>query len=166
MDKKKELLIKLTELSEQIRHSKRDHSKHNHKEKHVKQLSDECSKTHRGGKGRGKNKLSFTAKRTICILLQEESINQRSISKMLGVSAQTVSEMIKNLESKELILKTQGEINNENIISLSEKGKVAALEASKRMDERATMLFENISDEELDTLYNILDKISQNNLGD
>ncbi len=157
MDTKIELLMKLTELSEQIRHSKKHRRKHDH---------CDLSSDKNGRDKKVKHKLSFTAKRTICILLEQESINQRSISKMLGVSAQTVSEMIKNLEAKEIIVKSQGEVNNENIITLSEKGKALAVESSKRMTERAGRIFNGLSDEEVMYLKDILVKISENNLND
>ncbi len=168
MNTKIELLIKLTELSEQIRHSKKHHHK-NEDESCCKErrkcenhyIENKGEKKH---KSNSKNKLSFTAKRTICILLEEESINQRNISKMLGVSAQTVSEMIKTLEYKEIIIKSQGELNNENIITLTEYGKKAALETSKRISERADKTFDGLSNEEIQTLSDILNKISHNNL--
>ncbi len=168
MNTKIELLIKLTELSEQIRHSKKHSHRHEDKDcnKTKRHHSHDCGceKSDKSDRGRGRNKLSFTAKRTLCILLEEESINQRSISKMLGVSAQTVSEMIKNLENKEIIVKTQGEINNENFISLTESGKETALETSKRITERADKTFSGLTQEEIKVLGVILDKIGQNNL--
>ncbi len=156
MNRKIELLIKLTELSEQIRHSKKNHSDKNH------HADIESALTVKHKHHRPPNKLSFTAKRTICILLDEQSINQRSISKRLGVSAQTVSEMIKNLEAKELIIKAQGELNNENIITLTDKGKEIATETNKRIAYTADRVFIGLSSEEIDTLGNILKKISEN----
>ncbi len=156
MNNKLELLMKLTELSEQIKYSKK------HRHKHINSIA--CDKGIKSEKH--KNRLSFTAKRMICILLEEESINQRSISKMLGVSAQTVSEMIKNLEAKDLITKSQGEINNENMIALTEHGKETALETRKSIAKRADKTFNGLSKEEIQTLSELLDKISRNNLGE
>ncbi len=157
------LLIKMTELSERIRHGKKKHGSKDDIKHRVHSDSEQTANDRHHG---ANDKLSFTAKRTISILLDEESINQRSISKRLRVSAQTVSEMVKTLEAKEIIVKSQGELNNENIIALTEKGKEIAFEVNKRIADEADRIFAGLSAEEIEFFDKILTKISESNLSD
>lgn len=103
-----------------------------------------------------------SSKKLLCILLQEGNLNQRNIANMMNVTAQAVSEMIKKLEAKELITKENGEINNENIISLTEKGREIAEHIDKQTKEYAEKLFRDFTDEECQILHDLMEKLYKN----
>ncbi|MFI3171036.1 MAG: winged helix-turn-helix transcriptional regulator [Eubacteriales bacterium] len=103
-----------------------------------------------------------SARKLLCVLLREGSLNQRNIANMTNVTAQAVSEIIKKLEQKELIQKGNGEINNENIISLTEKGVEIANEIETQTQKYAEELFAGFTEEEMENLHNLMDKLYEN----
>ncbi len=103
-----------------------------------------------------------SARKLLCVLLREGSLNQRNIANMTNVTAQAVSEMIKKLEHKELIQKESGEINNENIISLTEKGMEIANKLEAQAQEYAEKLFAGFTEEEMKSLHNLIEKLYEN----
>lgn len=104
-------------------------------------------------------KLSPTSKNVLILLLSLGSMNQRTIAKSVDVSSQAVSETIKKLEQNECITKSLGAVNNENIISLTSKGTELAKTLKGRLEKHANYVFENFSDSDLQTLFELLDKI-------
>lgn len=92
-------------------------------------------------------------------LLENGSLNQRSIAKLMNISSQAVSEAIKKLEFNELIIKENGTHNNEKIITLTEIGIIFAKELDKGLKGHSRKVFENFSDEECELLSMLLDKI-------
>ncbi len=151
------LLHKLLNLAGEIQFSG-DKARAEHKKNKKYHKSDEHKGEHKAKKH---HKMSPVTKNILLWLIDEESLNQRSLAKRCKVTGQAVSESLKKMEEKELILRTQGEINNENIITLTEKGKVKALELRKKMQEKANKLFEDFSETELDTLLNLLEKLQE-----
>lgn len=109
-----------------------------------------------------RNKMSPVTQNILQLLLKEKSLNQSNIAKMINVTSQAVSETIKKLEKRELIIKTQGELNNEKIISLTEKGVEHAENLEQKLIQKANGLFENFSENELETLYDLIEKIKIN----
>lgn len=118
---------------------------------------EECG--HRPPRG---GKMHQSGGKLLHILLREGKLNQRSIASMMNVSAQAVSDLVKKMEHRELICKESGEINNENMISLTEKGREIAQEVESEMKEYAEKLFADFSEEELATLQNIMEKLEKN----
>ncbi len=104
-------------------------------------------------------KFSPTSKNILVLLLAEESMNQRNIAKSLDVSSQAVSETLKKLEQNECIVKIAGAQNNENIVKLTEKGVEIANKFKERVKKHAESVFEDLSDEELQTFYDLLCKM-------
>lgn len=104
-------------------------------------------------------RLSLNSKNTLRILNETENINQRNLAKQLNITAQAMSEIIKNLEQAEFIEKRNNKINNENIISITEKGK----EKAKSFNEWITVVydkvFSNLTEKEKDLLFELLNKI-------
>ncbi|MFI3206570.1 MAG: MarR family transcriptional regulator [Clostridia bacterium] len=143
---KKQLLMELLSIN----HSINPHKKYGHHKE-------------RGEKKIGKEDLRIppSAKNILLVLLEEKNINQRTISKRMSITAQGVSDVIKKLENKELIVREKGEVYNENIISLTEKGMALA----KKIDEQTTAcsekLFENLSDEDLKKFEELLSKLNK-----
>ncbi|MFI3249593.1 MAG: MarR family transcriptional regulator [Eubacteriales bacterium] len=106
--------------------------------------------------------MSPVAQNTLCLLLKEGSMNQRTIAKNSNVTGQAVSEVVKKLEARELIVREQGELNNENIISLTEKGREKAMELQKKISITAKGLLQDFSIEEQIQLFSLLEKIEKN----
>ncbi|MFI3326700.1 MAG: winged helix-turn-helix transcriptional regulator [Clostridia bacterium] len=143
---KKQLLMELLSVTHSINpHKKHGHHKENGEKKPEK---DEL-------------RMQPSAKNVLLILLEEKNINQRTISKRLNITAQGVSDVIKKLENKELIVREKGEVYNENIITLTEKG----MSVAKKLDEQSTAssqkLFENFSDDDLKKFEELLAKINK-----
>lgn len=105
------------------------------------------------------SRISQSGRSILCLLLQEEGINQRTISKHLNITAQAVSGTIKILECKGLIVKKSGDINNENIISLTDEGKKFALEFDKRIQASAEKVLKDFTEEELLIFYKLVNKM-------
>ncbi len=120
------------------------------------------------GKRREKEKRGHrihpSAKRLLCILLHEESINQRNIANRINLTPQAVSEILKKLEGRELIRKQDGEINNENIVYLTEKGDEIAKGIEVEMQKYAEQIFLDFTEEELQELEHLLDKLYANRI--
>lgn len=149
------ILMKLIGITEEVRHRQRGkHEKTRGTLDHTSE-STENRKNHR-------NKMSPVAQNTLCLLLKEGSMNQRTIAKNSNVTGQAVSEVVKKLEARELIVREQGELNNENIISLTEKGREKAMELQKKISITAKGLLQDFSIEEQIQLFSLLEKIEKN----
>lgn len=160
---KKIALMELLETVDSIRHDEKGRGKHGKQkrgEASEKQQRKEHDENH--SEKKHKNKMSLPAQNTLCLLLKEGSLNQRSIAKQVHVTGQAISELMKKLELREWVLRTHGEQNNENIITLTEKGaeKARALEAKR--EKTAEQLFHNFTEEEIKSLHYLLGKISRN----
>lgn len=104
-------------------------------------------------------RLPESAKSILCFLLQKDSINQRTIAKSLNISAQAVSEAMKKLEEKGYIIKINGEINNENLIMLTEPGKTLAMKFDYHIKLQAEDALAQFTIEEIEELYRLMEKI-------
>lgn len=104
-------------------------------------------------------KLSYSTKNLLRLLLTEESINQRTIAKIMSISSQAVSENIKKLEQLSLVEKIYGTQNNENIVSLTSTGRKIAINLDIGLKKHAEATFSALSDEEMETLNLLLNKI-------
>lgn len=104
-------------------------------------------------------KIPHSGKNLLRVLLKNGSLNQRSIAKLMEISSQAVSESVKKLEQNELIIKTCGQQNNENIIELTEKGREIAIKLDKGIKKHAESLFAKLTEEETEQFYQILKKL-------
>ncbi|MFI3253988.1 MAG: MarR family transcriptional regulator [Eubacteriales bacterium] len=147
------ILMKLLSITEEVRHKERDKSKKSSKTK--KESAEKVEKKNR-------HKFSPVAQNTLCLLLKEGAMNQRTIAKNNKVSGQAVSDVMKKLEARELITREQGELNNENIISLTEKGKEKAIELQEKLARKAEQLLKDFSLEQRQQLFSYLEKIEKN----
>lgn len=116
----------------------------------------------RGNKEHCCKGMSPIARDVLCLLLKEGNLNQRTIAKIMKVTGQAVSELMKKLECKELITRKQGEWNNENIISLTPKGLETATQLQDKIQEMAECRFTNFTEEEMNNLFALLEKIENN----
>lgn len=157
--KKETLLLKLFHTVGDIRNDpqfkgEKSHGKYHHREKEKDSSPPDEEKTKKR-----REKLSPLAQSTLCLLRDEGSMNQRAIAKANQVTGQAVSDLMKKLEGKELISRKQGNINNETIISLTEKGEAKADEVKLRLLALAEKYFTNFSEEEMSTLFLLLEKM-------
>lgn len=106
------------------------------------------------------SKLSRSSRDLLGYLLINECRNQRNIAKHLNVSSQAVSEMIKKLIKLDLVVSKVGIINNEKLITLTALGVLVAKELDYRVRQDAIELFKNFSDDEVDCLFRLLNKIT------
>lgn len=105
------------------------------------------------------SKISNSARDILCFLLNNGSMNQRSLAKHMNISSQAVSETIKKLQKKELVEKIYGSQNNENIIRLTTIGEDIAKRLDFTIKDHANAVLGNLTDEECEQLFNLLIKI-------
>lgn len=133
---KKQLLIKLHDISEIL--------------KRKKEMMHHC------------DNLSHTSKKIIGMLQENNNLNQRSIAKSINYSPQIVCRNINKLEEFGLIKKSTGLANNENIILLTEKGKNYAADLDEVLASDAENIFKDLTDQEVEKLDEVLNKILNN----
>ena len=142
---KQELILKFFEVNEFIR--------------------DELKKQKGNSKNKDKTKkdkkLSLNSKNTLRILMQSENINQRSLAKELNITAQAMSEIVKNLEQAEFIEKKNNKINNENIIYITQKGREKAEAFNEWISIVSDKVFLNLTEEEKIRFLEMLEKIKK-----
>lgn len=163
---KQDLLMELLKTTGDIRRVGDNIYKKDKNKKHEDSYKEQKEKEHRkkyenSYKEKGHRKIFNFSQSLMCLLLKEGRLNQRTIAKSLNISSQAVSEMVKKLEVKEFIIKEQGDMNNENIISLTEKGKEKAEEDKKNIEELSDKIFGLFSEEDLESFYNMLEKIKK-----
>lgn len=106
-----------------------------------------------------KMNLPHSARKILHVLYLRGNLNQRTIAGRMNVSSQAVSEVISKLELNGLVSKSIGAQNNENIISITEKGKDLALKHDIYIRANADRVFTNFTDDEVDTFYELLSKM-------
>ena len=100
-------------------------------------------------------------KRVLIILWETKGMTQRALTERLGIQPGSVSEVIGKLEASGLILRTPSEIDRRTTdIRLTEAGEVLAQDAYIHRKKRHQQMFDALSDEEKDTLLQLLQKIN------
>lgn len=94
-----------------------------------------------------------------------ENIYQQKLSEILMKDKSNTTRIIKVLEAKGLINRVAGNLNNRLVykLTITEKGKKLADANMPKIKKMITDIFENITDEELDTLHSLSKKF-QNDL--
>ncbi|MFI3115624.1 MAG: MarR family transcriptional regulator [Clostridia bacterium] len=145
---KYELLMTMTEIVGRVH---RNSSKNKRKK--------ECCERNKGEfkekTGKSLKNMSPLAESTLCLLLREGAMNQSAIARHMYVSSQAISELMKRLETRELIIRVSGEYNNSNIIRLTKLGEDTARAYEKKSNEVAEKLFGNFTEEEI-VIFNLL----------
>lgn len=103
-----------------------------------------------------------SARGVLRLLLQEEHVNQRSLAKALQITAPAVSDAVKKLEQRGMLRRTHGELNNEYILTLTDEGRTVAQQLDEKVRCHAETLFDGFTQEELDTLHALLEKMYHN----
>ena len=99
----------------------------------------------------------------LAIIAANKSICQKDIAKKLEISSAAVAVTLNKLENAELIARVQSfEDARMNHITITDKG-AALLKSTKQMFEvMDENFFKDITDEELQTMIDILTKVSEN----
>lgn len=134
------------------------HEKHEKSDKHDMLEKHEKHEKHR----RHKSKMSPVSRNVLTLLLKEDNVNQRTLAQNCRVSGQAISDSIKKLEEHELIVKAQGEVNNENLISLTQRGREKAEHLQNKMQRLASDLFDGFTQDELESFTNLVEKLENN----
>ena len=94
-----------------------------------------------------------------------EDIYQQKLSEILMKDKSNTTRIIKVLEAKGLINREAGNLNNRLVykLTITDKGKKLADDNMPKIKKMITDIFENITDEELDTLHSLSKKF-QNDL--
>ncbi len=103
--------------------------------------------------------ISPSGRNILCHLLVNDNLNQRAISKKMNLSAQAISENLKKLERSGYIIRTDGTQNNENMIRFTLEGEKMAMKLDKKIRSHAKEVFKEMSEEEIEKLYYLLDKM-------
>lgn len=157
---KRSALVDFLRISESIRMGKHHRGKKHHKgDIDCKGKHNDCGNN---GEKFHRRRMSVTSENVLCLLLKEGSLNQRNIAKTMNISAQAISEMIKKLLENELINKESGELNNENIITLTEKGTKLANKIDKKMSVVAESIFDDFTQDDMDKFICFIEKIRKN----
>ena len=104
-------------------------------------------------------RLPHSAKKLLTMLYDHEVLNQRTIAKKMNISSQAVSELVKKLIQKELIIKESGLQKNENLISLTPLGKKVAIKLNELIVNHAEMVLKELEDDEVEKLHELLNKL-------
>lgn len=109
----------------------------------------------------GMRKRPMTRERILVILAQyPDGVHQKDIMGQAGISPSSLSELIDKLESDGYVeRKTDPADKRATLLFLTEKGKARASEVEDEQNEAYQNLFKNLTDDEKQTLSDLLDKI-------
>jgi len=98
--------------------------------------------------------------RLLSIIAESQPIGQKDLVEKLDIRPSSLSELLKKLEAKKLVVRTADENDKRNmLVSLTEEGKTAAQEASRRIDDISGKIFGVLSPEEQEQLNALLEKL-------
>ncbi len=96
------------------------------------------------------------------VLTMREGMTQAEIAVVLDMRQQSVSEALEKLEQNGYIRREQSKENRRKaLIYVTEEGRAVQKELKDRRDQIADAYFSCLSDQEKDTLYIILSKLSE-----
>ena len=99
----------------------------------------------------------------LMFLGRNENSNQEAIAKYFLIDKGAVAKTLAKLEEKGLVERLVNPQNHrEKVISLSEKGKEHLKEMKEVLDEWNSLLFKDLSKEEMDSFDKIVNKMAKN----
>ena len=100
-------------------------------------------------------------RRVLFFLSAEGSMSQRELQSLLDIKSSSLSEMITKMENAGLIKKTRSKKDQRVIlVSLSEKGKKAAIKECEELDYITEHLFSCLDEQEKETVFALLKKLN------
>ena len=113
------------------------------------------------GHGHGRKCHHRGQNRVLTMVSMREGISQKDLAFLLGIRPQTLGEMLRKLEERELVERKKSETDGRVVeVSLTEAGRTRAAEIAERRKIVAADMFAVLSEEEKDQLAAILDKLS------
>lgn len=103
-----------------------------------------------------------TSQKRILILLRETAgMTQKELTARLGVQPRSANEVLNKLEQADLISRTSSEADHRTTdICLTPAGEQLAQEAAVKRRERHEQMFSVLSEQEKDTLIELLERIN------
>ena len=100
-------------------------------------------------------------KRILILLRETAGMTQKELTARLGVQPGSASEVLNKLEQADLISRTSSEADHRTTdICLTPAGEQLAQEAAVKRRERHEQMFSVLSEQEKDTLIELLEKIN------
>ena len=100
-------------------------------------------------------------KRALMILLHTGDITRRELTRRLGITPASVSELLTKLETDGMLVRTQSKTDRRLLIlSLTEKGRVAAQKYTAAREQRQQEMFACLNEEEKAALLSALEKLN------
>ena len=97
--------------------------------------------------------------KVLSILNKHDEMLQKELLEKLGIRAASLSELLRKLEKEEYVSRRRSGNGNEIIVSITEKGRISALECELSRKERDEALFSCLTDEERAVLIALLNKL-------
>lgn len=96
-------------------------------------------------------------------LYPEEAPTANELAKTMGCSRQNVKEILNSLEKKKFVcLETDVNDKRKKRVYLTEQAKIMGVKYQQKEIDFLRHLYEGVSDEEVDSAYNIISKIEDN----
>ena len=96
-------------------------------------------------------------------LYRDEAPTANELAKTMGCTRQNVKEILNSLEKKQFIrLEPDAKDKRKQRVYLTEKAMLTAAKYREKETDFMNYLYEGISDEEVDSAYNIISKIEDN----
>ena len=100
-------------------------------------------------------------KRILILLRETAGMTQKELTARLGVQPRSASEVLNKLEQADLISRTSSEADHRTTdICLTPAGEQLAQEAAVKRRERHEQMFSVLSEQEKDTLIELLERIN------
>ena len=111
-----------------------------------------------GGQGHGQR---YGQARVLTMVSMKEGINQKDLAFLLGIRPQTIGELLRKLEERELVERRKSSTDGRAVqLYLTDAGRAKAAEISQRRAIAAADVFSVLDDDEKLQLDAILDKLS------
>lgn len=102
-------------------------------------------------------------KRILAFLRRNGSVSQAELTRRIGVSAGSSSEILSKLENLEYIIRSENPSDHRVVdVSLTEKGKAEADEVIIDFDARKKILFSRLDESEKEQLLSLFEKLTMN----
>ncbi|MGD1821161.1 MAG: MarR family winged helix-turn-helix transcriptional regulator [Pleomorphochaeta sp.] len=125
-------------------------------------LSQKKLPVNKKSENRDERKFNHNQRKMLGLIRNNNEINQRKLASLMKISPQAISKGLKKLEENNYIIRTNGNQKNENLIYLTADGKKIADNLDLVINHHAKELFSNFSDEEVENLYYLLNKVIDN----
>lgn len=122
---------------------------------HYNKIRQSCQTLDKSRKGKE------SQKRALIILLHTGDITQRELTRRLGITPASVSELLTKLETDGMLVRTQSKTDRRLLIlSLTEKGRAAAQKYTAAREQRQQEMFACLNEEEKAALLSALEKLN------